>query len=163
MKKNTVCALLCLALALTLLAGCSGGEQYKDDVPVSELVSAVETAVGFSSDDMIEAPEAYVSGTMRLDVSRFADSSIRMNSRGVNVDEFGIIKVRDEAQLSEVKADLEAYLQFRADVWMADYMPQERPKVDNAEIKTAGNYVIFFILSEEAKSAGTTAFEDALK
>ena len=57
----------------------------------------------------------------------------------------------------------EGYLQLRADSWMDEYMPEEKPKLTAAEVKTSGNYVMYCILSDTDKSAAFGAFESSLK
>jgi len=45
---------------------------------------------------------------------------------------------------------------------MKEYMPEEFPKLESAEVKTAGNYVIYAILSDNDKKAAFDAFNKAL-
>jgi hypothetical protein len=42
-------------------------------------------------------------------------------------------------------------------------MPEEYPKLENASVKALGNYVIYAILSDSAKTDALDAFESALK
>ena len=42
-------------------------------------------------------------------------------------------------------------------------MPEERPKLDSAEIKVVGNYVMYAILSDSDKTAAFEAFEKVLQ
>ena len=46
---------------------------------------------------------------------------------------------------------------------MVEYMPEEFPKLQNAETKTIGNYVMYAILSDSDKQAVFSAFEKTLK
>ncbi len=162
MRIKTVSAWLCAAALFTFLAACSGGGGYRDDVPVSQLIASVESEAQLA-ENMIDASAAYISGTMELDVSQYDGYGIRMNSAGINIDEFGIFKAKDAGQAEQLKAGLEAYLQYLRDSWMDEYMPNEKPKLTNAEIKTAGNYVMYLILSDEAKALAAGVFEEELK
>ena len=46
---------------------------------------------------------------------------------------------------------------------MDEYMPEEKPKLENAEVKTVGNYVMYAILSDDGKKSAFGAFEKSLK
>ena len=51
-------------------------------------------------------------------------------------------------------------LDLRLQSWMDEYMPEEKPKVENAQVRTFGPYVIYTILSEsDSKLAIDTASE----
>ncbi len=161
MKKKTVLLILCAVMLLGALTAC-GGASVKDNVACADLATAVESGAG-GSIDMIDAPDSYIAGTMKMSSSDYADKVVKINSRGINVDEYGIFKGADKKQTESIKAALEAYIQLRKDIWIADYMPEEYPKLDNSEIKVVGNYVMYTILSNEARDTAVKSFEDALK
>ena len=43
-------------------------------------------------------------------------------------------------------------LTLRLDTWMEEYMPEEKPKLQSATVKVMGRYVVYCILSEDAKT-----------
>ena len=159
-KKSTLLIVFVLVLSM-LLTACGGGS-VKNDVAVSELGKAIDEAIG-NSGDMVDAPGSYITSSMKLDLSNVSEYTVKINSRGVNIDEYGIFKAADEAQLKELQTLVDNYLKFRIDTWMVEYMPEELPKLQNAEVKVVGNYVMYAILSDSGKSAAFSAFEDALK
>lgn len=162
MKIKALSALLCAVILLGLLAACGGGGgAYRDDVSIDTLAAAVDAKLS-APEAMIEAPGNYIIGTMQMDVSSYAGYSIKLNSMGINIDEYGIFKGTDEKQAQEIKKAVEDYLQLRRDSWMPEYMPQEYPKLENAEIRTAGNYVMYAILSDSEKTAVFAAFEQEI-
>lgn len=161
MKTRPISALLCTLTLLGLLTAC-GGSSYRDDVLISDLVKAVDSSIN-GAEAMIEAPNNYISGTMKMNVSDYAGYCVKLNSMGVNADEYGIFKGMDENQTQEIKKAIEDYFQLRKDIWMPEYMPQEYPKLENAEIKVAGNYLIYAILSDSERAAVFAAFDAALK
>ena len=124
-------------LALCLLAGCGGSAKVKNDVPAEDIAAAVSAALG--SGDFVAVADYYYAGSMKMDVSGFDSYTAMINSRGVNVDEFGIFKAKDKDGVSAVKEAVEAYLQMRKDTWIPEYMPEERPKLDGAEVKVLGD------------------------
>lgn len=162
--KKLIAALLILAALLSLCACSSGGKEtveYKTDAAVADIADAV-TAVN-SGWNFAAMNESYISGAMKIDVSEYADYIVNMNALGTNVDEYGIFKAKDEASVASVKEDAENYLQFRLDTWMEEYMPEEKPKLENAEIKVCGLYVMYAILDDTSKADAFAAFEAALK
>ena len=157
--KKIVSFILCAISILCLFTACGGS--YRDDVAVAGIVEDIEAKTGLAG-DMLEAPETYVNLTMKMDTENCPEYSVRMNSRGVNIDEYGIFKAADAAHAKEIAAALEAYLQYRKDIWMVEYMPEERPKLDNAAVETKGVYVTSMILSAEAVSDAADIFGSAL-
>ena len=159
--KKLSCTLIIFTLLLSLLLSACGGGAVKSDVAVSELGSAIDSAIGTS--DLVDAPESYVTSYLKLDTATVSDYTVKINSRGVNIDEYGIFKASDDAQLTQLQTLVKDYLQFRMDSWMEEYMPEEFPKLQDAEVKVVGNYVMYAILSDVNKKQAFSAFEDALK
>lgn len=163
MKKFIALALI-LAAVFTLCACSKGSDtkvEYKTDVAVSDLseqISAVNDGWNFIAMD-----ENYISGAMKIDVSEYADYVVNINALGTNVDEYGIFKAKDEASVADVKADAENYLKFRLDTWMEEYMPEEKPKLEKAEVKVCGLYVMYAIVDDTSRADAFAAFESALK
>lgn len=160
MKKN-ITAVIAVTLLLALLLSACGSKKAKNDVDVSELGGTIDAAIG-NTGDMVDAPDSYITGSMKLDVANISEYIVKINSRGVNIDEYGIFKAADDAQLKELQALVKGYLQFRLDSWMVEYMPEELPKLQSAEVKTVGNYVMYAILSDANRKSALAAFEDAL-
>ena len=162
--KRFIALALILATLFTLCACSKGSEtkvEYKTDVAVSDLseqVSSVNDGWNFIAMD-----ENYISGTMKIDVSEYADYVVNINAFGTNVDEYGIFKAKDEASVADVKADAENYLKFRLDTWMEEYMPEEKPKLEKAEVKVCGLYVMYAIVDDTSRADAFAAFENALK
>jgi len=154
-------ALVSALLILSLFAGCgSKTAVVRNDVAVSDLSTAVSAVL--SDDALVSVPETYISGSMKMDVSDFDSYDIRINSKGVNIDEFGIFKAADTSQFELIEKAINDYLQMRKDTWMVEYMPEERPKLDSAEVRTVGYYIMYAILSDDDKDAAFKAFTAAL-
>ena len=161
--KNTkfIALFLCLIMTAAALTACGGGE-VRNDVAVSELSAKINSELE-SGADLVDAPESYISSSMGFDLSSVSEYVVKINSRGVNIDEYGIFKAADDSQLQQLQTAVSNYLQFRVDTWMVEYMPEEFPKLQNAETKTIGNYVMYAILSDSDKQAVFSAFEKTLK
>lgn len=153
MKKH-VSALLAALLLLTLFAACG---KAAADPGMDAIVSGIDTAIG-SDGTMSAVNENYIKGSMKMDVSDYEAYTVKINAKGANIDEYGVFKGKDAAQAKEIKTAVEDYLQMRKDTWVTAYMPEERPKLDAAQIWTDGNYVMYAILSDDAKAAASAAF-----
>ena len=82
-----------------------------------------------------------------------------------NLDEFGIFHVSD-GHAKEMEALLRAYLtKSLADnrAWYDSYIPNETPKLRDAEVRVFGNYVVYAILSKNDRAALFDAIESNLK
>ena len=76
---------------------------------------------------------------------------------------FGIFKAGENMPVSEVEATVQAYLDLKLRSWMDEYMPEEKYKVEDAECKVFGDYVMYCILSAEDASTAFATFEGMLK
>ena len=158
--KRSICILLCLA-ALLCLGACAKKAAWRTDVPLDKLAETVEKHLDGGS--LAAMQESYLKGAMKLDPAIFADWLVKINAYGANIDEYGIFKAPDEAGVAAVKQAAEDYLKLRRDTWMEEYMPEEKPKLTQAEVKVCGLYVIYVIVSDDARGKILTDFENALK
>ena len=158
MKSMTkALSLLLAALMLTVLLCACGGSAK--NIPVSELSDKVCAALGKT--DMADPGANYVKGYMKRDASEIGEYVILKNVMGTSIDEFGIFKA-GSLSTDDLKAMVEGYLQILEDSWM-NYQPEEKPKLDGAEVKVVGDYVMYAILSDADRSTAFGAFTDALK
>ena len=154
-------SLIAVILAISLLSACGAKTaQVRNDIAVSEVSAAVTAVLG--ADALVSVPETYYSGAMKLDTADFEGYDVKINSKGINIDEFGVFKAKDSSQIATVEQAVRDYLQFRLDTWMVEYMPEEHPKLESAEVKTVGNYVMYAILSDKDKKDAFDAFEKSL-
>ena len=131
--KKYIALLLVLALCLGVFSACGSGSETANP--------------GF--DTVVAAIEGVVS----------TDGMAQMDADGTSIDEFGVFKGADSAQAESLRTAVNDYLQLRLDAWMPEYLPEEFPKLQNAQLWTAGNYVFYAILSEDVKTAAGSAFE----
>lgn len=163
MKKNTISLVLCAVLILSLLAACGGSKsEYRNDVAVSAIGGSID-AILSNGADMKELSDTYITGSMKMDVSDYEEYYVKVASKGINIDEYGIFKGSDAEHTKAIETAVKDYIQFRIDTWMSEYMPEEYPKLENAEVKVCGNYVMYAILSDEEKAAAFDKFESTLK
>ena len=82
-----------------------------------------------------------------------------------NIDELGILHAGNDEEAREIYRRTEAYLtdlQENQSAFIASYAPEELPKLEEAEARRMGRYVIYAILSEEDKRAAFSAIEALL-
>lgn len=159
MKKKLILSLFVLSM-LVCLVGC-GKAKFKDDVSLETLEEIFDRKLG--SADMAAMNSGYLSGAMHLDPSQFGLYVVKLNSRGVNIDEYGIFKARNMDEVDDVKDAVEGYLKLRRDTWMEEYMPKEKPKLEKAVVTVCGRYVMYLIASDELRTTLTDSFVSALK
>lgn len=150
--------LLPILLIICLFSAC--GAQTVDP-GMDKVAQAVGSAI--SDSNMVVLDSDYVSNMIKLDSSGYAEYVAKRVNVGTSIDEYGIFKGKDSAQAAELKTAVQAYLQFRLDSWMSEYLPEEFPKLQSAEVWTDGDYVIYVILGDESKAAARSAFSDAFQ
>ena len=121
-----------------------------------EVVAAVEAVV--PTDGMTQYDANYIKNVFKLEEGDYADCCVMATNVGTTIDEFGIFKGADETQAAALKTAVEEYLQFRLDSWMPEYLPEEFPKLQGAQLWAEGDYVMYAILSDDAKAAAGEAF-----
>ena len=158
--KRIICILLCAA-ALLCLGACAKKAAWRSDVPLDKLAETVEKHL--DSGSLAAMQESYLKGAMKMDPAIFAQWLVKINAYGANIDEYGIFKAPNEAGVAAVKQAAEDYLKLRRDTWMEEYMPEEKPKLTQAEVKVCGLYVIYAIVSDDVRGPILADFENALK
>lgn len=151
--------LLALILALTLFCAlCACGKTAE---PAFADVSA-KVAASVSTDSMTQVDAGYIKGSLGLEASAYTDACVMITNMGTAIDEYGVFKCADEKSAAEVETAVKAYIQMRIDTWMG-YTPEELPKLENAGVETRGSYVMYAVMSDEAKSAALSAFDGCFK
>ena len=157
-KLNRFLSLLLIFSLLTIaLASCGDGREK--DVAAADLADAVGKAIGKT--DMADPGESYVKGYMKHTAEELGDYAIRKTVVGTSIDEYGVFKA-GKLSTAELKSMIEGYLKMLQDAWM-NYQPEEKPKLDGAQITVQGSYVLFTILGDADQEAAVKAFKDALK
>jgi len=159
MKKIT---LLFTALLLILAFAACGSTSYREDVAVSDVIAAMQAKTD-TTNKTAEATEDYVSSYMGIDTALCAEYAVQIPDSSTNMDEYAVFKAADKDKVSELKAQVDAYLKMRNDAWMPEYLPEEYPKIKNAESAEAGLYVAYVILGDEYRADAMAAFYEALK
>lgn len=156
MKKRIFAVLFVLFM---FLPSCNG-QPYRNDLSAEELCRKCAEAV-IIEDPETEGAEAFPAENRP---GLAPEVSVCYSSNGNNLDEIGVWKATGEKprQAATFVADslLERYLENES--FYQSYIPEELPKLRDAEVRVYGNYVVYAVLSPERKKAFFQFLEKAL-
>ena len=170
--KISLRLLACALCALFLLSAvaCDGGN-WRDDLTAESLSITVKAAIP-AEDGWNTVSGAYISpsswGEDYADyLALVSDYTIVISAESdMNVDEMGIFHVKDAGDAAKIKSFAESYLtayKLRMAPLLESYNQAELPKLECAEVKVCGSYVLYTVLSAEDTAAAQNAFEKALE
>ncbi len=157
-QKSRIFSIALLFIMIFSCVSCSSAPTYRDDVSASELLDELASSIG--SSDMSEADKDFIGYYIDSDISVLSDYAVRLQTNGVNIDEIGVLKCDTPASAEAIASE---YLKSRNDNWNPSYLAEERPKMEAAEYRTFGNYVVYAILSETDKQTVFNTAETFLK
>lgn len=162
MRKSIVLSVL-LALCL-FLGACTKASAYADDVSCAELADRAtdQIPVNFGYETFGgEHLRYYFENTELPD-----DVCLRYSAISEDINELGIFHVPDAAAREEVVRLTEEYLArllSEDSAFIASYAPKELPKLEHAEVKVFGNYVVYAILDDDDRKLVFETVEKELK
>ena len=162
MNKHKIRYILPISLLLLSLLLGACGKSARTDVALADLSAAIEAKIEDSA-NLVSPGANYISGSMNLDPQSLGEYVIKICSMGTNINEYGVFKAEDEAAAQSLAAALETYLEDRNEAWMPEYLPDQYPKLKNAEVKQQGIYVLYTILTDAERDAAEAAFLDMLQ
>ena len=164
--------LLCFSLlfSMTAMVACGGdcqSEETRDpNKPAATLDSiyAAVTAVVPDADKLTDAQATRLSGFFNGAVPEdFASYKIVLQSMSTSIDEIGIFEAKSAEDVKKIEGMIDEFFDFYLSLWNDDYLAEEKPKLENAARVTAGNFVMYVILGNDARAAAITAFENETK
>ena len=162
MKKIHVLSLI-LALCCLLFA-CAKASAYANDVPCAELADRAtdQIPVNFGY-------ETYGGEHIRYyfdDTELPDDVCLRYSVLSEDINEVGIFHAPNEEAKAELVRLCEDYLARLLDeesAFIASYAPKELSKLEHAEVKSFGNYVVYAILDDDDRELVFETVEKELK
>ncbi len=158
--KRTLCLVTALILLVSMLCAC-GSDKTAKTPEMQDVADKVGAAMDISN--LSQTPDAYVEDVMKIASDGYVIRNTLISGVGTNIDEYGIFLGKDAEQAASLKAALETYLEYRESVWMDEYLPEEKPKLDNAEVWQQGNYVMYVILGDSDRAAVKAAFQSCFE
>ncbi len=159
--KRILLTALCALLLLSLLS--CGASNYSDDVTALAISEKAISSLGARVDYMT-ADEGYLDDYFKIP-GYVTEHTVFFATEGNNIDEFGIFHVSD-GNGKDMKELLEDYLERAYEKnreWYDSYIPEETPKLRDAEVKIFGNYAIYAIAYEDDRALFFGIVEDMLK
>lgn len=155
--KKKITLILALVLMLCLLCACGSKEPEVPDVDMDTVSIAVGSA--FSNPDLTDIPDSYVETMLKLTSDQYAERFAKISAVGTNIDEYGIFKANDAEGVKVLEKALNDYLDYRMEIWMDEYLPEEYPKLQNATVAAAGNCVMYVIADGAVCDAAIANFD----
>ena len=149
---------LILFLLCPVFCSCEDSE-IRTDIDCSQLSSALVSQI-WDREDYVEYSDEDVSYLPFF--SEAQELSILYSRDSVDVGEVGVILV-DSADAEQLKREVEQYLSDELDqktAFLKNYSPDELIKLQNAEVRRYGGYIVYTILgSADAKAVFEKAEE----
>ena len=167
MKKVLVLAVL-LCAAILCLASCGGKTEKPEDTSgtpkepatLESIYSAVSQTIP-DADKLTDVPESYLSGFLKASKDDFASYKIVTQSISTSIDEIGIFEAKSAEDVEKIEKMIDTFFEFRLAVWDPQYLKEEYPKLEKASRVTGGNFVMYMILSDDARADAEKAFRAA--
>ena len=154
-------ALLCLALC-----ACTPKNQYADNVAPKQLADNVVAAIGKSEDYMSADADHYDFYFGESEAAAYVlDYALMFSRAETDVNEYGIFRVRSEADVAAVRDMVQSYLDDQTvnlRSFAANYSPADLAKIDNAGIEVYGCYVVYYILDAEDEATALSEIQSSL-
>lgn len=144
-----------LVLLLFLSASCSAEKApvYNSDIPVAQLAESFDALLA-NGTRLSAVDDDYITGMIGLDLEDVTEYVLKIQTSGTEIDQYGVFKTSSEAKAAELSGSVESYLEMLRENWgNFNYLPAEMPKINAAEVRSAGIYVLFVIASEDEKKA----------
>ena len=154
--------LLILSLSILVFSSCKQ-EKYTSSLTSTELADELMKQISGSEDYLSYTDEelSYFDFTKDGD----ADITLLHSQAAEDVGEIGVVRVFD-GKSKEMKLALEEYLkdqQKEKGAFFKNYAPGELLKLERAEVRCFGDYVVFTVLSSEESQAVFEKAEEILK
>ena len=153
------------AFILTIiLASCSKSNDYRDDIPCSDLARAIcdeaEVGGGYSAYEKDHIAFLFDNTTLAN------DSSIMYSTEVTDINEIGVFHCENKDNAKSLAETVSKYvtdMQTEQKAFIESYAPREVPKLNGAEVREYGNYVIYLIMNDEDKEDAIEEIEEKLK
>ena len=161
MKKSIIA--LIISLSIVILPSCAR-MSYADDVACEDIGDSIKTSLDESTEYSL-FDRAHID--KNLDVSGEYDDFYAIYSTDTNdIDEIGIFHAptkEDAEDMAEACRDYVEDMQEDSRAFIASYAPEELPKLDDAQVRRFGNYVVYTVLPEDTANAVFESIKEALK
>lgn len=159
MKNRIIGVFFIMILCLSFVACASSN--YKNDVAVKDLSDAAMKTVSISK-GYFDADE----DVFKDDLGGSSDIDsyiIKISNDAQNINEYGVFHAKSQNAAKSFKNSINDYISKKKNnSWYEQYVPNEIPKLNAAEARVYGNYVVYAIIPESQKTAFFGAIEELL-
>lgn len=136
---------------------------FKSDITAVEFAERFDSLL-LNGTKLTAVDDDYITGMLELNLDDVTEYVLKIQTSGTEVDQYGIFKTISETKAEALADSVSAYLVMLNDNWQNfNYLPEEMPKINAAEVKSAGLYVVFVIATEDEKTAVFDEFYTMLK
>lgn len=156
MKKIGM-AILCAALAIGVMSGCGKQETTQEALDLSEIAQTLQNDLTFK--DSLNQLDDSLMGNFypSVDLSKVEEYVVYVSGSGSTAEEIALFEVKAPEDAEMVKTAIEERITDQT-VSFQDYFPEEMVKIENAVVKSGGNYV-FAVLCNDYEKAGNLLSE----
>ena len=146
MKRKQI-GICCMILCLPILLTACKQKTFRNDLSSAKVAKTLSESIGMDAD--------FGDGTLLSDqitIPEGADLTVCTAKNGMNIDEFGIWHSEKPA---DARRQLETYLEnaYRQNkAYYDSYIPDQTPKLRDAEVRVFGTYAVYAILNPEQKT-----------
>lgn len=162
MKRKKRYLILTLVIVLLLLPSCEK-DKFSDSLSCEELGDKIELVCADGL-DYEEYDEEYLSFFFD-DLSLCDDFCIIYSESTNDINEFGIFRSSNDENTEKVIEMAEDYINDTQEgqrAFISSYAPEELPKLDSAEVRRFGRYVVYSIASPDTAKKAFSAIASAL-
>ncbi|MCL2518169.1 MAG: DUF4358 domain-containing protein [Oscillospiraceae bacterium] len=150
-----------LLFLLIFLVSC--GSQINPNVPLKEIAGEMNRVIS-NGDKLSDVDADYIRGMLGIEEELIDEFVLYIQTSGTEIDQYGIFKISDSRNFDAVKTRLQNYLTNLLENFdNFNYMPEERVKLKEAEVTSAGQYLIYTVMSESDKTAFMNKFNEMTK
>lgn len=165
MKKNKKFIIALLSLPCAFIFTFCSAKTFSDSLACNELSSTLQKEISVPYGEFGE----YSSADLNLffpDSELFDDFYVIYSKDNTDVSELGILRASNEENAKKLLEDAQLYIkdnQEQKREFLRNYSPSELEKLNSAEARRFGNYVIFTVADQDEKSKIFQKAEELLK
>lgn len=155
MKKHLILIVMAIA-AMSILTACTDKSPKEVTANVDDLAKQLNDET-VAPDQLAQVSPDIIESTYFVDMEQIEESSTYMGL-GATGCEISVIKCKDAAYTAEAADLLKSRAKNQAELY-ATYNAEEAKKLENAIVKTSGNYVVLCVVDDTKKAE--TILKDA--
>ena len=151
-----------LMISALFLSSCNT-KKYSDEISCYELCERALSSID-ETDEFSDYGKEYIKYFFE-DSELHDDFRIVYSTESDDIDELGVFHAPSADTAKEISSIVQNYIseiQNTQRAFIESYAPEELPKLDRAEVRVFGNYIVYAIMEEEEKSDVFSAIDKRL-